>query len=353
MKKAFLIIASAALLFAVGCEKNPENGGENNDPAEEKGYVKVSPTSIDATAEAGTYTVSVEANVYWDVEVPASVDWISVSPVNGQNDGVVSVNILVNGPEARETAITFSSQNKDVEDIVVTIKQAAGQYVPEEKTALYDFTVDYAKLLETQTWPIKSTADTKTNDYALGLGTAYVPEANGKGKLQWFYADYNNYHSSKEDWNTSVQTGRFMTDKNYLVAGAESKDDGWYFTLNEAVVPVDAEVTVEATVFSSSTATMKYWAVEYSVDGGENWDFLGETKTTSITGDKYTYEITMNKAYDLIHSGKLAKASTGTLMVRLRCASSQNKADDGEVTGTTNGNTQIRVYSKVTLKWLE
>ncbi|OYT12966.1 MAG: hypothetical protein B6I19_07590, partial [Bacteroidetes bacterium 4572_114] len=106
-------------------------GGDFYGPAHEKDlygrihwYVpelSVSPAVQNVSAEAGTTTFNVTANVDWTVT--ESVDWFTVAPMSGSNNGTLTVTYEENTAlTPRSGTITISGD--DVTDVVVTVNQA-------------------------------------------------------------------------------------------------------------------------------------------------------------------------------------------------------------------------------------
>ena len=72
----------------------PAGGGScqhNDDPAE----VSVSSSSINFTEDLGTRTIKVISNTKWTV-VKDNQDWLTIVPMNGDGDKVISVTAALN-----------------------------------------------------------------------------------------------------------------------------------------------------------------------------------------------------------------------------------------------------------------
>jgi uncharacterized protein (TIGR02145 family) len=95
MKKfsTLLLAAFALLAMAASCSENEEpNKPPVDPPAEEE--LALTPTSVNAAVEAGTYSVTITGNVAWTATVNA--DWLTVTPASGNNDGAVTLSVAEN-----------------------------------------------------------------------------------------------------------------------------------------------------------------------------------------------------------------------------------------------------------------
>lgn len=106
--KGLLLLFMAATLFNCSCGQEPV-------PAE-AGTLSVSPSSVNATYEAGTTVLTVTASCDWGVSA-ADKDWCTVSPSGGiKGDTQVKVTLTTNrSGKPRNTALTFRYKGKTLE----------------------------------------------------------------------------------------------------------------------------------------------------------------------------------------------------------------------------------------------
>lgn len=78
--KKYLIIPLAAMLLAA-CEKEKEAP-----------VLTIEPVSLEFTAEGGSQTLTVKSNQHWTITTDGA-DWYTVSPMEGNGDGEVTVTI--------------------------------------------------------------------------------------------------------------------------------------------------------------------------------------------------------------------------------------------------------------------
>ncbi len=99
--KGLLLPAVAATLFNCSCGSEPV-------PSAAAGTLSVNPSSVNATYEAATVTLSVTSDCDWGVSV-ADKDWCSVSPSGGvKGTNPVTVTLATNrSGSARTTTLTF------------------------------------------------------------------------------------------------------------------------------------------------------------------------------------------------------------------------------------------------------
>jgi uncharacterized protein (TIGR02145 family) len=106
MKKHFilLLLASAMMLFA-GCAEDDPTNPIVGDPTPE---LSIAPASINATAAAGSYSITITSNVSWTATTTA--EWLTLSPASGEGNGAVTVNVTGNTTvEARNATITVAA----------------------------------------------------------------------------------------------------------------------------------------------------------------------------------------------------------------------------------------------------
>ncbi len=82
--------------------------------------LNVSPSSQNVSSAAGSTSFTVTSNTSWTVS--ESVAWLSVTPMSGSNNGVLTVNYNENTGTARSGQITVSATG--VPDVTVTVNQS-------------------------------------------------------------------------------------------------------------------------------------------------------------------------------------------------------------------------------------
>lgn len=135
MKKNFrtLVALSIGLLFALtSCNK--ENGPETLD---------VSTPEI-AEKSASTITFDVNSNTSWTIEIPGNEDWLSVSPMNGKNNGTVTVSL--------QASTDGTSKGIRSADVVVKTKSLESTVEVKQLGAITDFFGACGLIRLTATW---------------------------------------------------------------------------------------------------------------------------------------------------------------------------------------------------------
>ena len=83
--------------------------------------LKVAPESIDAAPAGETVTVTITANVDWQVSIPESITWITADVTAGSKDGTVNLTIAPNASlETRSAAVAINGAMNLSKSITVT-----------------------------------------------------------------------------------------------------------------------------------------------------------------------------------------------------------------------------------------
>ncbi|MGN1210446.1 MAG: BACON domain-containing protein, partial [Candidatus Cryptobacteroides sp.] len=118
IRNIFLSMLSFAALAVIptACE---EEDGPSGAPS-----IELSEGTIEFEKAGETKTVKVTATRDWKVDVPSTIDWISVDPKSGKGNGKdtdVKITVLANDGMDREASIVFTI---GFEDKALTVKQA-------------------------------------------------------------------------------------------------------------------------------------------------------------------------------------------------------------------------------------
>ncbi|MCI5990583.1 MAG: BACON domain-containing protein [Bacteroidales bacterium] len=118
IRNIFLSMLSLAALAVIptACE---EEDGPSGAPS-----IELSEGTIEFEKAGETKTVKVTATRDWKVDVPSTIDWISVDPKSGKGNGKatdVKITVLANDGMDREASIVFTI---GFEDKALTVKQA-------------------------------------------------------------------------------------------------------------------------------------------------------------------------------------------------------------------------------------
>lgn len=112
----FALTALLSALFALtSC------GGKDNPTVTPA--LSVSPTSLNPTSEASTFSVTVTSNVAWTAS--SSESWVSLSPASGNGDATVSLSVSANEGARRTATVTFSASG--LSDRQVSVVQAKAE----------------------------------------------------------------------------------------------------------------------------------------------------------------------------------------------------------------------------------
>lgn len=126
--------------------KSGTKGPEKTIVVTQKGlpsHIDVSISNVTTTGYGGTYEVDITSNATWTVTVnklvEPSVDWITVSPMSGQNDGKIVILVSKNVNEAIDNlkAIVTVSVADEAKEIDVEQIGSAACDAPDNTTTLY------------------------------------------------------------------------------------------------------------------------------------------------------------------------------------------------------------------------
>lgn len=117
-----IVMVAVLLIVAVGCGKKVE--------------VTLASTEMSVPSEGGTAEVALSSNGDWSVST--NVDWIAVSPLSGNGNGMLTITATANeGTESRSGVITVATKDNSV---TLTIRQDVAfiNLTPSEIECMYD-----------------------------------------------------------------------------------------------------------------------------------------------------------------------------------------------------------------------
>lgn len=128
MKKVFMYIAMIVVFAA--CGGGGDNGGDYDSVVVTSDYISVQPSSIQLPGAETEQELTITANCNWSVS--ADVDWISLTPSSGNNNGSVTITASLNSTGADRTGtITVRNVKQTLEKKVrVTQGTPTGAIVP-------------------------------------------------------------------------------------------------------------------------------------------------------------------------------------------------------------------------------
>lgn len=106
-----------------------------------KNNVIVSKESMHFTSQGGTDVVSVDANCKWTVDLDENITWIHVNPTQGENNGVVKVDVSPNNSlDERSAFVSFVSENGSVKkDLQITQEKVEITQIHNKFWYLYEY----------------------------------------------------------------------------------------------------------------------------------------------------------------------------------------------------------------------
>jgi uncharacterized protein (TIGR02145 family) len=118
MKKIFNVTLAALvlLMMAVSCSENEEPVEPPVEPPTPE--LSVTPSSVSATFENGSYAIAITSNVAWTATKDA--DWLTLNPASGNGDGTVMMIVTENTGAADRTATVTVATETLSETVSVT-----------------------------------------------------------------------------------------------------------------------------------------------------------------------------------------------------------------------------------------
>ena len=255
--------------------------------------------SVNAKADGGTTNIKVQANVEFEAvsDVPwitlenlgtkAMVEWTTYAATYQANDSGA----------ARTGTVRFFNTEKNIEAVVI-FNQAYEEAPDNNDLIQWGFAADLMGAYK----------DSFEKDNAFDANIA------GKGTLSWYSLPENVAADTENKKSHLIGT----TGQPYVTGVWPG--DYWEFSIPVSDVPAGTVVNFSGLSRSSATG-MKYWRMEWSVDG-TTWTPVKElqTETESGTSGKYTNimtssDQTVSESFSL--TGAVAK---GTLKIRFTCA---------------------------------
>lgn len=85
--------------------------------------MSVTPDTLFFSPLADSASVTVKANVTWEVSGQSGSGWVSFSPSGGEMEGVVKIKVAQSAGESRRATITFKSETLSKSLIVIQEKK--------------------------------------------------------------------------------------------------------------------------------------------------------------------------------------------------------------------------------------
>ncbi|MGM9738433.1 MAG: alpha-amylase family glycosyl hydrolase [Candidatus Cryptobacteroides sp.] len=133
MKRLLTILTSVSLSFAfLSCT------GEDNPTTDNSITLSINPPALVFGGDASSQEITVSTNAKeWTAEIPATVSWVSLSPVSGNGDASVKVSVGGNGNAMRSTTISFSAKGAKTKLLTISQEPGNGETPPIGTSGLY------------------------------------------------------------------------------------------------------------------------------------------------------------------------------------------------------------------------
>lgn len=245
MKTRNLFLCAAAVLSLVACNGKQEPVGPTPVPFTPKASIsgaELKNNAIEVNSDAKTIALSVVANVSWTLE--SNADWAVVSPsskvIEDEKEATTSVSLAIaeNAGDERTATLTFKA--KDINDVVITVKQAkhafnpsaeiSGEAVQSDKIAAGceggEFTL---KVVANVSWTLESNQDWAKFDPA----SATITDEQSKETAVTLTIDPNAGDARNA---RIVLKAEGVADKTITIE--QSKNDAYLDVLDENTTPI-------------------------------------------------------------------------------------------------------------------
>lgn len=305
MKLRYFVYGMFAIAATVACkeiELEPE--------------LNVSRSEIEYTAEGGSETLEVKANVNWTASTDAP--WVeAISPSQGEASSEPSkVSIKVEeyeGAEDREAVVTFAAADKT--KTVKIFQKAKEEEKPEpEKGVDSDLFVAWTisplmKEINRDTSNPNCFYQDKKTDFAEGFSTGILGSAVGNGEIKYWQVDKSSFSGV-----TGIEVGRHIGNNGEPMAYGCWEGDYFLFEA-KGELPENANVSISFGFSGKASSTSKYWLLEYK--DGSSWKPAIETSTLQ----DIVYNVVCPKDPATITASVVLSDAASSVQFRLKCVS--------------------------------
>lgn len=285
-------------------------------------YVNVNGTVTSAT-------VSVQANVSYEVEVTEGSDWLSAEAVGTKamvDVTTVALTLAENSGSASRTGKVRVYNAAEKVEAWITVTQTPAVITLAKWVLNAETMASYAD-------KFGGTAGTK--DKAAGDGGMYVPaNGGGSGKLSYVQVD-------KTDIDKNSAASRIVgkTGEPYITGGWPG--DYWLFTVDYPEgIPVGAKIHGYF-VTRASAGGMKYFLAE--ILDGDEWKPVTATTTSTVNGEDVTYNISQNKTADFtVDFNYVATKASKGFQIRVKVVANFRAGGSGALDVPNGGTHRIR-----------
>ena len=233
----------------------------------------MSPTTIDAPADGGSYSIEVTSNAEWTVT--ASADWITLDTESGKDDGTVGVTVAAaDKKEVTKGEIVFKYGEKGSASVQVT----------REAKAAIPFTIDDSEIkivpLNGGTYTIKVQSESSWNvacsdktvtfsnktDNSVDVTIPSLANSENIARDEWYMQSYEVVFSDGENTATSsINQQRPYLYFHLIWPTYVPKNGGTY----SVTVKANISWTADARTNSADSATPTWVAVESAKGTGD------------------------------------------------------------------------------------
>ena len=287
-------------------------------------FITANPASISAPADGGEFTVSVTANVDWNVSsIP---EWVSVTPAGGKNTEL-KVTVAPNSlTESRTGGIVLSSSKVN---LTIGLDQAASEAV---ETVLACWRCDDAAYVDTHS-PDWSTAGANATSNGTGKGIA-LPEDGAPAGTQMTWV-----RNSAIEFPLVYITAA----EGHFAVKATAANDGYLFTIPGQDLKKGQVVSIDVCLASGANSLPKNWVAKFRTAESADWT-VGDCSNAFTTGSGVIAHLQMAKQKDYTSNSRflasytIPENLTGATLQIFVCA-----ADGETLKGSTTSGATVRM----------
>lgn len=287
-------------------------------------FITANPATVSAPADGGEFTVSVTANVDWNVSsIP---EWVSVTPAGGKNTEL-KVTVAPNSlTESRTGGIVLSSSKVN---LTIGLDQAASEAV---ETVLACWRCDDAAYVDTHS-PDWSTAGANATSNGTGKGIA-LPEDGAPAGTQMTWV-----RNSAIEFPLVYITAA----EGHFAVKATAANDGYLFTIPGQDLKKGQVVSIDVCLASGANSLPKNWVAKFRTAESADWT-VGDCSNAFTTGSGVIAHLQMAKQKDYTSNSRflasytIPENLTGATLQIFVCA-----ADGETLKGSTTSGATVRM----------
>ena len=352
-KKTVSAPKTSGVMRIIGADHNVTGDANTSDAKGPKFYVttgedviipelSVSQKTISVTETTASFKVT--SNVAWTVT--SSEAWAIVSPAEGTGEGNVNITLTALEPGSPDRTATITVAAKDYAGVTetVTIEQIAPAPAGPEGNYVDLATSKVLFCSNNQAWNMENNPD-----YASEGNTGAV-SGKGTGKVLSYshYANpdvYMQYYDAELEFQTPIF---IMAKEGNITAKQMWTDDAFEFHVPVWKAKTGQTLYFDFQIYVKGKSSPKYWAVEYSLDGGKTYAMFntGVSETAPTNQAAANFVIPKNESMTPMSAQYTFAEDLNNfdLRVRFRCVDAVRGVSGSDYSSPGAG--AVRIFGK-------